>query len=171
MEDHYARKHGFPTRIGLLILGLVVLILWLLIGMRWDNEGVKSIEENIPIGWLLYRDDAYKGIPLDYCWARICKDYNNTIINFTTHLIVQQGTNIGFIITGIEPLYTELIIYNSIINEDGSSIRLDISNNNLDKGSDNVYKINLPEGTYIIIINAVWDDAQYIRYAFSIKVV
>jgi hypothetical protein len=169
MEDHYARKHGFPTRIGLLILGIAILIIWLLIGIE-DKERV-NIEENIPIAWLLYKDDTYKGILLDYCWLSICKAYNSNIINFANHIIVQRDNNIGFIITGVDPSYIEPIIYNSIINEDGSAIRLDKLASNLVQVSNDVYKINLPEGSYIIIIHATWNDNQYINYAFSIRVV
>ncbi len=42
MEDHYARKEGFDTRIGVIILASIVILLWFLIGSGQQSERVEE---------------------------------------------------------------------------------------------------------------------------------
>ena len=172
MEDHYARKQGFPTRWGLLALGVVVIIMWFLIGNAQQSERVKEaelIEGQLPTIWLVYRDDVYKGERFGYCWFGRCID---NAIDSPNHIIVKQGSNIGFVVNSvIDPTSMDIIIHNSIIYPDGSVSMLNKLDLELETVVKDTYKLDLDPGTYIIIAHAIWEDVGYMDYAFSIKVV
>ncbi len=172
MEDHYARKRGFPTRMGLLALGAIVIIIWFLIGNTQQSERVKEaelIEGQLPTIWLVYRNNVHKGEELSYCWFGRCDD--NTI-NFTNHIIVKQGSNIGFVVNSImDHTSMDIIIHNSMIYPDGSVNILNRLDLELESIVKDTYKIDLEPGTYVIIAHAIWEDIGYMEYIFSIKVV
>lgn len=172
MEDHYARKRGFPTRMGLLALGVTVVIIWFLIGSGQQSERVKEaelIEEQLPTIWLVYKDDVYKGEELGYCWFGRCND--NTI-NFTNHIIVKRGSNIGFVVNSImDHTSMDVIIHNSMIYPDGSVSILNKLGVELESVVKDTYKMDLEPGTYVIISHAIWEDVGYVDYIFSVKVV
>ncbi|GIU70721.1 MAG: hypothetical protein KatS3mg003_0200 [Candidatus Nitrosocaldaceae archaeon] len=173
MEDHYARKQGFPTRIGLLILALAITVIWFVIGVDQQGERVEEaelLEKQLPTIWLVYKDDVYKGTMLGYCWFGKCKD--NAELNFTNHVIVSKGSNIGFVVNSImDHTSMELIIHNSIINSDGSVTILNRLNVDMEEVIKDTYKIDIEDGTYVIIAHAIWEDIGYVDYIFSIKVV
>lgn len=172
MEDHYARKRGFPTIIGLFVLGAIISILWFLIGTGQQSERAKEaelIEAQLPTIWLVYKDDVYKGEELSYCWFGRC---SNNDINFTNHVIIKQGSDIGFVVNAIiDQTSMDIFIHNSIIYSDGSVSILNRLDRELESIGESTYKIDLDPGTYVIIVHATWEDRGYVEYAFSIKVV
>ncbi len=174
MEDHYARKEGFDTRIGVIILASIVILLWFLIGSGQQSERVEEaerMEEQLPVVWLAYKDDLYKGEALGYCWFARCRDDNVSMLNIT-NIIVRQGDNLGFVVNSIiDHTSMDIRIHRASIDADGKTRVLDRLELKLESIVKDVYKIDLDIGTYAIIAHVTWEGIGYMDYVFSIKVV
>ena len=161
-EDAYARKEGFPTKGVMVVLAAIVIVLRFIFGQGYFTMPLPESSAT-PTIWLVYEGGVYSGIRGSYCWTDKCVD-----IEFqepTGIVDVTEGSSVGLLMNSrIRPTVVNAHVF--VIDSFGNPMQM---GELLSEGND-MYKIDLQKGIYILHLEAMWQDLGDVNYAFKIRV-
>ena len=161
-EDVYARKEGFPTKVVMLLLAGIVTVFWFIIGQGYFDMS-PSEHPTTPTIWLVYENGVYSGIRESYCWGDKCVD-----VEFQEPMgmiDVTEGSLLELLMNSrIRPTVVNTRVF--VIDTFDNPMQM----GELLSEGNNMYKIDLQKGVYILHLQAIWQDLGDVNYAFKIRV-
>ncbi|MFQ5940835.1 MAG: hypothetical protein ACE5KA_03960 [Nitrososphaerales archaeon] len=161
-EDAYARREGFPTKVVMAVLVASVIVLWFAVGQGYfTNSNVGG--STPPTIWLVYQGELYSGIRESYCWTDECVD---TEFRDPTGIVeISQGSSVGLLMNNrIRPAVVNAYVFT--FDSFGNLAPV----GELASEGDDMYRVELQKGIYILQLQARWQNLGEVNYAFKIKV-
>ncbi len=161
-EDAYARTEGFHTKVVMAVLVGIVIVLWFILGYGYFTSPLPESSEP-PTVWLVYEGELYSGILGSYCWADKCvdKEFHEPIGIVDTI----RGSSVEFLFNSrLRPTALNTMVF--VIDPFDNPVQI----GELMKEENEMYKIDLQEGVYILQVQVNWQNLDQVNYTFKVRV-